>query len=237
MHRLPSSPAGRRTPWGYHGRRGPLDDTLWRQLELAGIGLTAGIFVILPKPPAATLPIAIFIPACVGLWSLYAAARVRAQRRLLERWGLRPNVHLRPLVAILAPLLGGLVLLGLGLAWVLGRSLLPPYLWLSLLLYPLWGLIQQWLVQALFVDNVRALAGASTLWLLGLGAIGFGAIHLAHPPLVVATALMGGVYVALFQRWRNLWPLACCHGWLGSLFYPWVLGINPAEQLVELLCP
>jgi hypothetical protein len=113
----------------------------------------------------------------------------------------------------------------------------PELLWLSLLLYPLWGLVQQWLVQALFVDGVRALTGARWPWLLVLGAVGFGAIHLAHPPLVVATGLMGATYVALFQRWRNLWPLAVCHGSLGSLFYPWVLDLNPTAGLVSVLLP
>jgi hypothetical protein len=43
---------------------------------------------------------------------------------------------------------------------------------------------------------------------------------------------MGAVYVALFQRWPNLWPLAVCHGWLGSLFYPWVLDLNPLAAMV-----
>lgn len=201
------------------------------------MALTAGIFVSLPKPPAATLPIAIFIPACGIGWALFAVGRVRSDPRLIERWGLRPTVGLGPLVRILGPLVGVAVIVGIGVALATGRALLPPYLWLSLLLYPLWGLIQQWLVQALFVDNVRWWTGASGPWLLGLGAIGFGAIHLAHPPLVVATAVMGGVYVWLFQRWRNLWPLGCCHGWLGSLFYPWVLGINPIEDLIGVLCP
>jgi uncharacterized protein len=209
--------------------------TAWRVVELALVAATAAIFVALPKPPAAVLPIALFIPACIAGWGLFLAGRVRRDPALIERWGLRPTASLRPLVSRLAPLLLLLVGGGALVALARGRPLVPEYLWLSLLLYPLWGLIQQWLVQALLVDNVRALTGAGLPALLLLGGIGFGAIHLEHPLLVVATALMGAVYVALFQRWRNLWPLAACHGWLGSLFYPWILDLNPTADLVRLL--
>lgn len=207
----------------------------WRKAELAAVALTAGVFVALPKPPAQVAPIAVFIAVCVPGWLGYLAVRLRADPGLADRWGLRPGAHLRPIALRLAPALAVLVAIGAGIAWSRGRPLLPPWLWLSLLLYPVWGLVQQWLVQALFVDNVAALTGARGPWLWALGGVGFGAVHVAHPPLVVATAAMGAVYVALFQRWRNLWPLAACHGWLGSLFYPWVLDLNPVADLLALV--
>ena len=135
------------------------------------------------------------------------------------------------MLRVMVPPLVLLVILGALLAHARGRELVPDYLWLSLLLYPVWGLVQQWLVQALVVDPLRDW-GLGTVGLVLVGAVGFGAVHLAHPPLAVATAVMGGCYVLLFQRWRNLWPLAVCHGWLGSLFYPWVLDRNPLGELI-----
>lgn len=203
------------------------------RIELGAVAATAAVFVALPKPPAAVAPLAVFVPACAIGWGAYLLAAARRDPTALDRWGLRPTAHLRPLLTWLAPLFAGLVAVGAGVAWVRGRPLVPELLWLSLLVYPLWGLVQQWLVQALFVDNVRALTGAPLAVLALLGGAGFGAVHAAHPPLVVATALMGATYVVLFQRWRNLWPMAVCHGWLGTLFYPWVLDLNPAADLVH----
>lgn len=210
-----------------------MDDGQWRRAELGGVAATAAVFVALPKPPAAVWPLAVFIPVCIASWVALLVVRVRADPTLLDRWGLRPRAHLGPLVARLGPLLLVLVLAGAGVALARGRPLRVEWLGVSLVAYPLWGLVQQWLVQALFVDNVRALTGARLPWLLVLGAAGFGAVHLAHPLLAVATAAMGAAYVALFQRWPNLWPLAACHGWLGSLFYPWVLDLNPTAALLE----
>ena len=91
-------------------------------------------------------------------------------------------------------------------------------------------LVQQWLVQALVIDNLSVLCRVSLWGLVILGGLGFGLIHIEYPWLVVATGLLGGVYVVLFLWWRNLWPLAVVHGWLGSLFYPWVLGRNPITE-------
>lgn len=210
-----------------------MDDRRVRLGELAAVGVTAVGFVALPKPPASVLPLAVFVPCCVVGWVGYGAARARRDRSLLDAWGLRPTAHLATLGPLVAVGIGvgaaGLAAIGLA-----GGSLrTPERLGLSLALYPVWGLVQQWIVQVLVVDNVRALTGAPLPALAALGAVGFGAVHLAHPSLVAATAALGAVYVLLFQRWRNLWPLALAHGWLGTLFYAWVLGFDPLAELLR----
>lgn len=203
-----------------------------RLVELGLVLATAAAFALIPKPPDASLPLAVFIPVCIISWGAFLVWRLRGDPNLAAQWGLRPSTNLRPLVLRLGPLMALFVALGAAYAVATDAPLLPKYLALSMLLYPLWGLIQQWLVQALLVDNVRALTGARLPWLMLLGSVGFGIVHFQHPTLVLATAAMGAVYVVLFQRWRNLWPLAVCHGWLGSLFYPWVLGLNPLAEML-----
>jgi len=212
-----------------------VSDRTRRLTELALVVASAAVFAALPKPPDATLPLAVFIPSCVLSWGAYGVWRLRHDRTLATTWGLRPRAHLGPLLRVLLPLFTVSVAGGAAWATAQGRPLLAPALGVSLLLYPLWGLIQQWIVQVLVVDNVAALTGARLPWLVGLGAVGFGVIHFQHPALMASTAVMGGAYVVLFQRWRNLWPLAVCHGWLGSLFYPWVLALNPTADLVALI--
>jgi len=204
------------------------DDIVMRRIEIGLVLTTAAIFLAIPKPPDATLPMAVFIPTCISFWAFFLIWRVRADPALKTQWGLVPSAHLGPLLVLL-------VAAGCAYALTTGQPLIADYLWVSMVLYPLWGGIQQWLVQCLIVDNARALTGAGLPWLMALGAIGFGAIHIQHPMLVIATGIMGAVYVYLFQRWRNLWPLAVCHGWLGSLFYPWVLHLNPMAEILGVV--
>ncbi|MEN0065240.1 MAG: CPBP family glutamic-type intramembrane protease [Myxococcota bacterium] len=200
--------------------------------ELAMVSVTALAFLAIPKPPDPIEPLATFIVGCMLLWGGYLLANAGERSR---QWGLAPTRNLGSIVSVLA--LPFVILVAAGGMWAtsLGRPLVPRYLWLSMLLYPLWGLVQQWLVQCLFIDNLRVVAELGRGWLVLIGAIGFGLLHLEHPALWAATSAMGGFYVALFQRYRNLWPLAVVHGWLGSLFYPWILGRNPMAELIDLL--
>jgi hypothetical protein len=103
-----------------------------------------------------------------------------------------------------------------------------------LLLYPLWGLVQQLLVLGVVAGNVLALGGSRRL-ALAIAAPGFAAVHVPDWPLCGATALLGAVCCLLFLRWRNLWPLGVLHGWLGACFYRWVLGRDPWAELLAAL--
>jgi len=210
-------------------------DRRLRLAEICAVALTGIGFLAIPKPPDAILPITVFIVVAISLWSIVPAIRIAGNRTLLNRWGLKPTSNIRTLTTVLAPILLGLLGIGVLLAYTLGRPLWPEAIVYTLLLYPIWGLIQQFLVQAMLIDNIRALSGLQLPWLMALGGVCFGIVHIKHPYLVLATAPMGAVYVYLFQRWRNLWPLALCHGWLGAFFYPWILQLNPLAEMLEQL--
>jgi membrane protease YdiL (CAAX protease family) len=97
-------------------------------------------------------------------------------------------------------------------------------------LYPAWGLVQQVLVQGMVVRNLEgALSPPAIAVAAGLL---FGAVHLPHVALAAATALLGAVFTLIFLRSRNVWPLGLCHGWLGVLFYAWVLARDPWREIV-----
>ncbi len=207
-------------------------------IELLTVGLVAIIFVALPKPPGPVWPLASFIAASLVAAAVYVVVRLRSEGRdFLADAGLIPGRNLGPMLWVLVPIVVVAVPLGAGWALWHERELWTASMAWSLLLYPIWGLVQQWVVQRLVVDNVRQLSGAKLPWLVLLGAVGFGVVHLAHPPLLVGTALLGGLYVVLFQKHRNLWPLGLVHGWLGSRFYPWVLGIDPLGEAIAMVFP
>ena len=63
----------------------------------------------------------------------------------------------------------------------------------------------------LFVNNL----GAPSLWDLDEGRN--------------ATAALEMAVIPLYWRFCNLWPLGVLHGWLGALFYLWVLNTDMWE--------
>ena len=95
-------------------------------------------------------------------------------------------------------------------------------------LYPLWGWIQQFLIQALVVRNLeRHRFFSHPFCLVPASAVLFALVHAPYVPLMLATFGLGLAFTPIYLRWRNLWPLGLYHGWLGALFYVWVLGRDP----------
>ncbi len=104
------------------------------------------------------------------------------------------------------------------------------------LIYPIWGVIQQFLVLGILVSNLEKIGalGQKPIILVLVGALVFGAIHLPDPVLTAATTILALVYVPLFLKHRNVLPLGVVHGWIGTLFYLWVLG---RDVWTENCCP
>jgi len=85
----------------------------------------------------------------------------------------------------------------------------------SLAVYLVWGVVQQWMLNAYFLNRLQqAGCGRSApAWATGL-------FVLAHLPnwFLMAVTLPGGlVATRLYARYRSLWVLGCAHGLVGFL--------------------
>ena len=199
------------------GRRGAL--------EVAAAVATAGLhFVFYDVLDARGVFIAV---ALVG-WTAHVVASVRRDRRRLAAYGLsREGFTASAKAAGVVFAVGALACLAVGLAR--GTLVLRWNLLALAALYPVWGLVQQVLVQGMVVRNLaRSLPRVAVCLAAGLL---FGVVHLPHAALAAATAVLGGVFAAVFLRTRNVLPLAVSHGWLGVLFYAWVLGRDPWREV------
>jgi uncharacterized protein len=123
------------------------------------------------------------------------------------------------------------VLAGFGMAWygvITGRVLWQGHMVFLLLLYPVWGVIQQFLVQALGVNNLMQLFPRHGLLLaMPVGVVLFAVVHFPNWRLMLGTGILACFFIPLYRRDRNLWPLGLYHGWMGTFFYLWVLGRDP----------
>jgi lysylphosphatidylglycerol synthetase-like protein (DUF2156 family) len=86
----------------------------------------------------------------------------------------------------------------------------------SLLLYPGWGLVQQYAMQSFTYrrinEGVRRPGTAAVLT-----AVLFAAVHYPNLALAGVTLVGGYVWCRLFERHPNLFTLALSHGWLAVL--------------------
>jgi membrane protease YdiL (CAAX protease family) len=102
-------------------------------------------------------------------------------------------------------------------AWAMGtlRGLHgeQPVSWHAIF-YTIWAFEQQFILNSFFYKRFE--------WLLGNGpgamfstALLFALVHLPNPVLVPATFLGGLFFVAVYRRWRNIYPLAIAHAIMG----------------------
>lgn len=165
------------------------------------------------------IPRQIFIPVVVAAWGAYAISRGGISN---ENFGAawRPLAIFGVVSACAMAVVGGL----------LGNFTLNWHLWVALAIYPIWGIIQQYLVQDIVARNLKDLDyGLVSVTLMTAGL--FGLIHLPFGVLMAATFVLGLVFTPHYLKYRNVIALGLWHGWLGTFLYFWILGRDPLAFL------
>ena len=193
--------------------------------------MTGVIFLI----ATARGPNVVFTIGATVFWLMFVALRIYRDKSALATWGFRVD-NLREAARLPAVLFVVAALAFAAYALARHQFQFPAHTLLLFLLYPLWGVIQQFLVLGILVGNLETVGaiGGRPIVLVVIGAVVFGAIHLPDPVLTAGTTLLALVYVPLFLRHRNVLPLGIVHGWIAALFYLWVLG---RDVWTENCCP
>jgi uncharacterized protein len=191
-------------------------------IALAGTALTIGVHLILTA--AGKVPNAFFICGACLFWTIYVMVLSFRDPTVLKKWGFRtdnlPHAVMLPAV---------LFIIGAGVlatyAHIHGLLRFPWHTLALFLIYPIWGVIQQFLALAIVVSNLERLPwlGKRPALVVMIGAVLFGLIHACDLRLALGTFLLEVVLILLFLKERNIWPLGFLHGWIGGLFYLWVL--------------
>jgi len=149
-------------------------------------------------------------------------------RSILHRWGFRADTLAPATRAVALLTAAGAVVIVVWAAFE-GRLPPPPSFWIALAIYPFWGLVQQFLLNAMLLRNLRELLPERLA--LPLAAILFAASHLPDLPLAALTLPAGFAWGWIYLRRPNLWALGLGHGVLGTVAYYLALGRDPLAAL------
>lgn len=197
--------------------------------EILAVVLTAAVFQVFDNWLDMKLP---YLIACTLLWGIYLLRRSREAPEEIDAWGLGKK-GLGPAARAAGALLVVGVIAITSWRIVFGWQPLPLSAIGIFALYPVWALIQQFVLQGLLVRNLETL-GWPTVAIIPVSAVGFGLAHLPDWPLMGICAGVGVLWTLIWLRTRNLWPLALCHAWLGALTYYWVLERDPWSEMVPV---
>jgi uncharacterized protein len=177
------------------------------------------------------LQLAYVVGACL-FWIGFVTWRATADVSVLARWGFTGRNFGRSLT-LLTPVLV-LALIGfVAYGRFTGRILLNWHILLIGLLYPLWGLVQQFLVVGLLAGNIRKHSRIPEPGLVLITAVVFAAAHAPSPPFMWAAFLLAVVTTTVYLRTGNLWALGIFHGWFATGLYFFALGRDPWMEVIS----
>ncbi len=177
-----------------------------------------------------------YILAIAFFWIGYVWYRARQERGILDYWGIG-KVNFKKTFLELLPVGLLCVVAFLLIGNYRGTNILNWHIIPILLLYPLWGVVQQFIVVGLITKNLRDMERTKlSAWLIVLmTALIFAVVHYPHHLLICGTFVLALVYAALSLKNRNLIVLGTFHGWLGAFFYYTVLGRDAWQEVFGML--
>jgi len=163
----------------------------------------------------------------------YIIWRIRRTPGVMRIWGFRTDNLAEAFRAQFKFVVVGAVALGV-FAVFLSPHGLPITFWLTLALYPIWGIAQQFALQNFIARNVAGFIKAPML-LAFVAAILFAISHYPRLELVGLTLVAGTIFTMIYRRFPNIWAVGTAHGLLGSMAYYIVLGEDPGEMILGLI--
>jgi len=162
-----------------------------------------------------------FIMGAGFFWLAYLIYFIRTDKEQLTEWGFRKE-GFRESILLLWPFALAAVVLFAVYGYYSGKMIVSWHIFLSLLMYPIWGIAQQFIILGLVAGNLRN--RLPLIWVILITALLFSAVHFPNYWLMGGTLILALVYTNVYLKYNNLWALGIIHGWLGSFFYFFILG-------------
>lgn len=169
-----------------------------------------------------------FVVTAIVAWAIYIIYRNKTKDGILKYWGFRKdNFKIVSRKVLPFGILAVVVFAAIGLFQ--GTINITWHIIPILILYPIWGIIQQFLIIALIAGNLQDMKGQNlndNLIIL-FGAILFSFVHYPFVWLIIGTFILAIFYGFIYLKERNIYVLGLFHGWLAGLFYYTVLNRDP----------
>ncbi|MFZ6011611.1 MAG: type II CAAX prenyl endopeptidase Rce1 family protein [Bacteroidota bacterium] len=177
-----------------------------------------------------------YILAACLLWIGYAASRFIIQPDVLEYWGFSRKTFRTTFLRLL-PFAVACVITFLVVGLVRKTAIVNWHILPILLFYPLWGVIQQFMIMALIAGNLRDLdrIRLPKILIIVISACVFSIVHYPSLYLIAGTFILALLYAVVYLKSRNLWALGIYHGWLGCFYYFFILHRDPWLEVVRTM--
>jgi uncharacterized protein len=177
-----------------------------------------------------------YIGATCLFWIAYVVIQCRKDKSILKYWGFTRSGFQKTILLFL-PFAALCVMAFVAYGLVQDTLIFNWHLVPVLLLYPLWGVIQQFLIVALIAGNLKDLKNihVPSPLIVVVTSVIFSIVHYPSLLLIAATFVLALLYTPVYLRHKNLWALGIYHGWLACFFYFFVLGRDAWLEVINTL--
>ena len=165
-----------------------------------------------------------YITAALVFWFFFIFRRYKSDPLVLNKWGFNLQYFKKSLLYLLP---FGIIVITSSLLYasLTNTSILNWHILPILILYPVWGLTQQFIVAGLVAGNLRTLVkGKITDFQVNLMvSLLFALVHYPDISLMIYVLLMELIFIHAYFKYNNLWSLGLYHGWASGFFLFFVL--------------
>lgn len=174
----------------------------------------------------------VFIVLSTLGWGGYVFYRSKKQPGILAHWGFRTDNFKKVLLMVL-PFGAAAVVSFFSIGYFRDTIKLNWHIIPILLTYPIWGVIQQFLVIGLMAGNLQDIENQKLTKpvIIILTALLFGAVHYPYNWLMLGTFVLALFYGFIYLKERNVYVMGLFHGWLGGLFFYTVVNRDPFAEV------
>ncbi len=181
--------------------------------ELASVisSILIALWVLVPLYPDSR--ILLYVPGLFALGFVVYSQRVRGET--FEDIGLTTRNFGKALRLLAIPTAIAVILFG-GIAVSTNTLRTEGAAWYKLVSVPMWGVLQQFLLQGFLYRRIRSLVESDGVAIASAATI-FALVHLPNLPLTLLTLTGGVVWTWVYSRAPNLFALGISHGLMSLL--------------------
>jgi hypothetical protein len=173
-----------------------------------------------------------FIALAIISWIVYVIYQSKKTPGLLTYWGFRRD-NFKQVLKMVLPFGIVAVISCMIIGWYRDTLQITWHIIPILLLYPIWGVIQQYLVISLVAGNLKDMRGVelNNTLIIFIAALLFGWLHYPWYWLIAGTFALALFYGFIYLKARNVFVMGLFHGWLGAIFFYTVVGRDPFAEV------
>lgn len=176
---------------------------------------------------------AVYIVVICLFWLIYIYSKYKRNHEIIRHWGIQKKNFKKTFLSLLPFAIICIVCIGI-YGFLFRSHIMNWHIIPILIMYSLWGLIQQFITVGLISGNLKAIKTPrfDNYQIILLTSLLFSLVHYPSGFLMFFTFIMQWIFTTAFLRWKNIWPLGLFHGWIATFLLFYIMG---RDLWVELL--